>query len=116
MDPARVTDGRYGTAQRTTLELGPNHFATGLSTGSPGRFQRFHEKNILFVVDEASGVREEVFKAIESSMTSRRIRLLLIGVSTSFAYGLPTRYPAGNGRLNGTVHFSVSDTPKASRF
>jgi hypothetical protein len=92
MDPARVTDGRYGTAQRTTLELGPNHFATGLSTDSPGRFQGFHEKNILFVVDEASGVREEVFEAIEGSMTSRRVRLLLIGIPT--ALDLPAR-PTG---------------------
>ena len=84
----RNADFIGGSIGRTTLELGPDHFATGLSTDSPERFQGFHEKNILFVVDEASGVREEVYEAIEGSMTSRRVRLLLIGISTSLAGGL----------------------------
>ena len=39
-----------GTIGRTTLELGPRHFATGLSTDWPERFQGFPETSILFVV------------------------------------------------------------------
>ena len=99
-----------GTIGRTTLELGPHHYATGLSTDSPERFQGFHEKNILFVVDEASGVHEEVFEAIEGSMTSRRARLLLIGNPTSLAgtfykafHQLRTQYK--------TIQISAFDTP-----
>ena len=49
---------------RTSLELSPNHYAMGLSTDSPERFQGFHEENILFVVDEASGVHEDVFDCL----------------------------------------------------
>ena len=49
---------------RTSLELSPSHSAMGLSTDSPERFQGFHEENILFVVDEASGVHEDVFDCL----------------------------------------------------
>ena len=99
-----------GTLNKTTLELSPNHYATGLSTDSPERFQGFHETNILFVVDEASGVREEVFDAIEGSMTSRRARLLLIGNPTSRA---GTFYKAFHQRRTQykTIHISAFDTP-----
>ena len=71
-----------GKILRTTLELGDKHFAQGLSTDTPERFQGFHEGNILFVVDEASGVDEEIYEAIEGCMTSKRARLLLIGNPT----------------------------------
>ena len=99
-----------GILTRTTLELSPKHYATGLSTDSPARFQGFHETNILFVVDEASGVREEVFDAIEGSMTSRRARLLLIGNPTSLA---GTFYKAFHQRRTQykTIHISAFDTP-----
>lgn len=102
-----------GEIGRTTLELGPRHYATGLSTDSPERFQGFHETNILFVVDEASGVREEVFEAIEGSMTSRRVRLLLIGNPTSLS---GTFYKAFHQRRTQykTIHISAFDTPNVS--
>jgi len=102
-----------GTLGRTTLEIDHNHYATGLSTDSPERFQGFHETNILFVVDEASGVREQVFDAIEGSMTSRRARLLLIGNPTSLA---GTFYKAFHQRRTQykTIHISAFDTPNLS--
>ncbi|MCH7972252.1 MAG: hypothetical protein IH960_14615, partial [Chloroflexi bacterium] len=95
---------------RTSLELSPNHYAMGLSTDSPERFQGFHEENILFVVDEASGVHEDVFEAIEGSMTSRRARLLLIGNPTSVS---GTFYKAfhQNRTQYEKIHISAFDTP-----
>ena len=95
---------------RTSLELSPNHYAMGLSTDSPERFQGFHEENILFVVDEASGVHEDVYEAIEGSMTSRRARLLLIGNPTSVS---GTFYKAfhQNRTQYEKIHISAFDTP-----
>ena len=95
---------------RTSLELSPNHYAMGLSTDSPERFQGFHEENILFVVDEASGVHEDIFEAIEGSMTSRRARLLLIGNPTSVS---GTFYKAfhQNRTQYEKIHISAFDTP-----
>lgn len=99
-----------GTLLRTSLELGDKHYASGLSTNAPDRFQGFHQDNILFVVDEAPGVAEEIFEAIEGSMTSARARMLLLGNPTARS---GTFYEAFHGRreLWSTFHISVFDTP-----
>ena len=97
-----------GTLLRTSLELGDKHFAQGLSTDTPERFQGFHEGCILFVVDEASGVRERIFEAIEGSMTSADAKVLLIGNPTSLR---GTFYEAFHNRrgLCKTIHISAFD-------
>ncbi|MDA1280260.1 MAG: hypothetical protein O3B95_09535 [Chloroflexi bacterium] len=99
-----------GKLLRTTLELGDKHFAQGLSTDTPERFQGFHEGHILFVVDEASGVREGIFEAIEGSMTSADAKVLLLGNPTSLK---GTFYEAFHKRrgLWKTIHISAFDTP-----
>ncbi len=99
-----------GTLLRTSLELGDKHYANGLSTNAPDRFQGFHQDNILFVVDEAPGVAEEIFEAIEGSMTSARARMLLLGNPTARS---GTFYEAFHGRreLWSTFHISAFDTP-----
>ena len=99
-----------GTLLRTSLELGDKHYAQGLSTDTPERFQGFHEGHILFVVDEASGVREGIFEAIEGSMTSAGAKVLLLGNPTSLK---GTFYEAFHKRrgLWKTIHISAFDTP-----
>jgi hypothetical protein len=99
-----------GKLFRTTLELADKHYANGLSTNTPERFQGFHEGHIMFVVDEASGVRESIFEAIEGSMTSEHARMLLLGNPTSLS---GTFYEAFHRRrkLWKTIHISAFDTP-----
>jgi hypothetical protein len=55
---------RYPTPLKTRLDLGPNRYALGLSTNEGVRFQGWHGK-ILIVIDEAPGVRPEIYEAIE---------------------------------------------------
>ncbi|NQW21342.1 MAG: DEAD/DEAH box helicase family protein [Chloroflexi bacterium] len=99
-----------GTLLKTSLDLGDKHFAQGLSTDTPERFQGFHEGHILFVVDEASGVREGIFEAIEGSLTSENAKVLLLGNPTSLK---GTFYDAFHKRrgLWKTIHISAFDTP-----
>ncbi len=99
-----------GKLLRTSLELEDKHYAQGLSTDTPERFQGFHEGHILFVVDEASGVREGIFEAIEGSMTSAGATVLLLGNPTSLK---GTFYEAFHKRrgLWKTIHISAFDTP-----
>ena len=99
-----------GKLLRTTLELDDKHYAQGLSTDTPERFQGFHEGHILFVVDEASGVREGIFEAIEGSMTSENSKMLLLGNPTALSGYF---YEAFHRRrsLWKTIHISASDTP-----
>ena len=99
-----------GNLLRTSLDMGAKHFALGLSTDTPERFQGFHEGHILFVVDEASGVREGIFEAIEGSLTSADAKVLLLGNPTSLR---GTFYEAFHKRrgLWKTIHISAFDTP-----
>jgi hypothetical protein len=58
-------------------------YAAGLSTNDPNRFQGFHAENILVIVDEAAGVSEDIYEAIEGVLTSSNAKLLLIGNPTN---------------------------------
>ncbi len=99
-----------GRLLRTSLEISDKHYALGLSTNTPERFQGFHEGHILFVVDEASGVREGIFEAIEGSMTSSHSRMLLLGNPTALSGYF---YEAFHSRrsLWKTIHISALETP-----
>lgn len=70
---------------KTRLELSPDVFATGESVDDYQKIEGFHAKNILYVVDEAKGVLDEVFDAIEGALTSGKTtggRSLRLYIST----------------------------------
>ena len=67
----------------TRLEMSEGQFALGLSADSYEEFQGFHSPNMLIVVDEAEGVEETIYEAIEAVMTSENCKLLLIGNPTT---------------------------------
>ena len=75
--PHRDTIG--GKLTRTRLDFAPNRYAYGFSTNTEDRFQGFHSGNILVVVDEASGVDEFIYYAIDGILTTQNAKLLLIG-------------------------------------
>lgn len=57
-------------------------YAAGLSTNDPNKFQGFHAKHILIVVDEGAGVSEPIFEALEGAMASQDAHLLIMGNPT----------------------------------
>ncbi|MCI0782676.1 MAG: hypothetical protein J4O03_13355, partial [Chloroflexi bacterium] len=67
-----------GKMLETRWELADDRYAIGLSADTADQFQGFHSDNLLIVVDEAEGVSDEIYEAIESVMTSALPRLLLI--------------------------------------
>jgi hypothetical protein len=88
-------------------------YAMGLSTNDPDRFQGYHEEYILVVVDEAAGVPEDIFEAIEGVLTSQNARLLLLGNPTSLS---GTFYNAFRGPGWHTIAISAFDTPNFTAF
>lgn len=88
-------------------------YAAGLSTNDPDRFQGFHEEHILVVADEAAGVAEDIFEAIEGVLTSKGARLLLLGNPTSIG---GTFYNAFKDPAFSKIHVSAFDTPNFTAF
>lgn len=88
-------------------------FIVGRSSDKPENMQGFHAPYLMFIIDEASGVKDEIYEAIMGSQTTR---------AKVLAIGNPTR-PEGffydafhkNRDLWATFHISCYDSPRVSR-
>ena len=106
--PARELLG--GKMLDTRWELAEDRYAMGLSAESADEFQGFHSPNMLIVVDEAEGVSDEIYEAIEAVMTSADPRLLLIGNPTTVS-GAFHRAFHQERHLYHTITISALDSP-----
>jgi hypothetical protein len=87
--------------------------ALGLSTNQPDRFQGFHAQHLLVIVDEAAGVKEDIFEAIEGVLTSGHCRLLLLGNPTLIG---GTFYRSQREPSWKAFHIAAWDTPNFTAF
>ena len=99
-----------GTLLDARLELGIDWFALGLSSDRGERFQGHHAEHLLLVVDEASGVSEEIFEAAAGFLTSPGARLLLIGNPTKTSGEFFAAFHASRAFYN-TIRIAAEDTP-----
>lgn len=71
-----------GESGTTTLRLGPDHFAIGFSTDNPANVLGWHgtaECPLLVVIDEAPGVDQSLWDALQGSITSEHVYVLVQG-------------------------------------
>jgi len=71
-----------GTCLTTEIQIGPGHVAYGLSTDDPDMFQGIHSPHLMVIVDEANGVDDEIYAAIDTLGAGGKYRELLIGNPT----------------------------------
>lgn len=57
-------------------------FATARTATKPENMQGFHEENMLFIVDEASGVADPIMEAILGTLSGKNNKLLMCGNPT----------------------------------
>lgn len=57
-------------------------FAVARTASKPENMQGFHEDNMLFIVDEASGVEDEIMEAILGTLSGANNKLLMCGNPT----------------------------------
>jgi hypothetical protein len=71
-----------GKMLNTRYNIGTDWFALGLSTDDPNRFQGYHADYILVIVDESSGIKQDIFEAIEAVSSTGYVRVLELGNPT----------------------------------
>ena len=107
----RRAAGRLGGKMlEARWELSEDRYAMGLSADTADQFQGFHSDNMLIVVDEAEGVSDEIYEAIEAVMTSSDPLLLLIGNPTTVS-GAFRRAFYQERNLYHTITISALDSP-----
>lgn len=85
-------------------------FATARTSNKPENMQGFHANNLMFVIDEASGVDNEILEAIEGSQTQEGSLMIYFGNPTQISGGL---FDAFNSKRKffKTFTFSSIDSP-----
>ena len=99
----------YPRPAATSLRLGPNRYAIGLSTNEGVRFQGFHGR-ILIVVDEAPGVLPEIWEAIEGIRAGGDVRVLALGNPVISSGPFYEAFTSNRERWN-LITISAFDTP-----
>jgi len=101
-----------GRPLQTSIDIAPDWYALGFKAEDTAtdNFQGFHAEHALVVIDEAAGVAETVFDALDAVMTSESARLLMIGNPTNPAGSF---YDAFHGArsLHHTITIAAADTP-----
>ncbi len=111
----RRAAGRLGgTMLDTRWDLAEDRYALGLSATDADQFQGFHSENMFVVVDEAEGVDEAIYEAVEAVMTSANPRLLLIGNPTTTSGGFHRAFHREIG-IYKTITISALDSPNVQK-
>ncbi|MDQ0923327.1 phage terminase large subunit [Pseudarthrobacter sp. W1I19] len=97
-----------GKTLTTQHEISDKWYAIGVSAKDPDNFQGFHADHILVIVDEAAGVNEPIFEAVDALVTSANARVLYIGNPTSVG---GTFYDSHRSHLASKLHVSCWITP-----
>jgi len=112
----REIRGRYAGAEiplggeltQVGINFEDDWFALGFSTDEPGRITGFHNKHVLVVIDEAAGMGDEVYGAIDNPLSAGHTRLLLLGNPTNNTGKYHEAFTSENYK---SFHISAYDTP-----
>lgn len=101
---------QFPKPNRTSLEMGEDWFALGLSTNEPERFQGHHSDNLLLICDEASGVEESIYLAADGFLTAEGAKVLLVGNPTKIGGQFHRAFTQEKARWS-QIHISAFDSP-----
>ena len=103
-----------GVMLDTRWEVAEDRYAMGLSASDADQFQGFHCENMFVVVDEAEGVAEPIYEAVEAVMTSAHPTLLLIGNPTTTTGGFHRAFHRERG-IYETITMSALESPNVEQ-
>jgi len=97
-----------GKMTETRLTFGEKWYAVGLSTNRAENFQGYHSPRLLFIVDEASGVDEQIYEAADGFQA---YRTLLIGNPTQIGGRFHSAFFGQSAASWKRIGLSTFDTP-----
>jgi len=98
-----------GRLLQTKFELGPKWFAVGITSDDGVNYQGWHASNILVILDEADGVKQEVWDALEGVLTSGNAKLLAIGNPLDPTSEFAKRVRAARKPKSNVIRIAASD-------
>lgn len=107
-------ESRFTDVELLTTEMrgpDPDNYALGLSTDEGVRFQGFHADHMLIVMDEAPGVRPDIWASANAIRAGGDVRFLVLGnpvVASGPFYDL---FTGPGAELWTTFTISAFDTP-----
>lgn len=102
-----------GTMLTTRWEISDEWVALGISTNDPDKISGFHSRKLLFIFDEAPGIEERIFEAVEGSLSNEGTQLLLIGNPSALS---GTFYQSQRDKAYARIHISALDSPNFAAF
>jgi phage terminase large subunit len=111
---ARGSHVKYPKILTKELKISEKNYAIGLSTNEAERFQGFHSGRVLLVLDEAPGVRNEIWQAAQGLMAGGDVRILAIGNPTIIGGPFHAAFTSSR-ELWKTYTISAFDTPNLQR-
>lgn len=101
-----------GRPLQTSIDIAPDWYALGFKAEDTAtdNFQGFHAENALVVIDEAAGVAETVYEALDAVMTSESARMLQIGNPTNPAGTFYESFHSARSIYH-TITIAAADTP-----
>lgn len=89
-------------------------FAVARTASNPDALQGFHAEDVLYIIDEASGVKDEIFEPVLGALSTPGAKLLMCGNPTQlsgFFYDSHNR----NRAQYSTFHIDGRESPRVSQ-
>jgi len=112
---SRQGDILNGEANLQEVRVAPDWYMLGFSTDKAVRMEGFHSPNILWILDEAKGLPQWVYDAVEGSLTGGFSRVLEISTTDGADQQCPLRvhHTSDRDKWN-CAKFSAFDSPFAA--
>ncbi len=102
-----------GSLTRKRLELSEDWFAVGFATDEPERMLGYHSANVLVIGDEAAGLSQDIYNAIENPLSGGNTHELLLSNPTQSVGAFRETFTSD---LYKKYHISAFDTPNLASF
>lgn len=102
-----------GNITRKALEISEDWFAVGFATDEPERMLGYHNVNVLVIGDDAAGLSNDIFGAIENPLATGNTHELLLSNPTQSVGAYRDTFTSD---LYKKFHISAFDSPNLSAF